>query len=473
MKRPQFVIQLMCNLMSLLSVTTCQVCPSAPVPTRTIECSERGLINVPELYNIPYEVKRELIGLDLSRNRIEVLHEDALNELPKLRRLCLDYNRLWKITEYAFRPVPRLEELALRGNQLQLYLGSIVTSCWIYTPKLRMLDLSENPLGFIPSQFFVPLRNLQVLKLEDSRPQLTVEVRAFAGLVRLVYLDLRRNNMTQFSVHSFDNLDNMTELHHIRLDGNAWNCDCTLAWLHVWHTKMERRQNSPKLNRTRDMWPSQGKSSPICGSPTHLRGRFIFDLQASELQCVPKLFTRPLTQSVHVQQGENVTLICDFYTNPRIEPSWIYNGRPLSPGAVTEQQTTVLNLSEGIRIKLRLELYDVKTTDAGVYQCQSENRLGKVEANFTLTVHDEGVQKTYRVSMDRWTRVLHRDIWAVIVILIGGIPPLVGILLLGVCYYRRWADKRPRVSTEEMKGTRGVRIIRVSGALDGDWNSDR
>ncbi|KAF7255026.1 hypothetical protein EG68_08406 [Paragonimus skrjabini miyazakii] len=448
------------------------MCPSASVASRTIECSERGLTNVPELYNIPYEIKREIIGLDLSRNRIEVLHEDVLNALPKLRRLCLDYNRLWKITEYTFRPVPRLEELALRGNQLRLYLGGIATSCWIYTPRLRTLDLSENPLGFIPSQFFFPLRNLQVLKLEGSRPQLTVEARAFAGLVRLIYLDLRRNNMTQFSVYSFDNFDSMTQLHHIRLDGNAWHCDCTLAWLHVWHTKMEQRQNSLELNRTSDMWPSQEKSTPTCASPTHLRGHFIFDLQASELQCVPKLFTRPLTQSVQVRQGANVTLTCDFYTNPRIEPRWIYNGRLLPLGPVAEQKTTVLNLSEGTRIKFRLELYDVKTTDAGIYQCRSENRLSKVEANFTLTVHDERVQK-YRVSTDRWTRVLRRNIWAVIVILAVGIPSLVGILLFGLCYYRRWAGKRQRILRKELKGTRAVRIIRVSDALDRDRNSDR
>ncbi|KAF5401021.1 hypothetical protein PHET_05477 [Paragonimus heterotremus] len=471
MKRPQFVIRLTCNLISVFTVTTCQVCPSAPVNDRTIECSGRGLTNVPQLYNIPYEIKREIIGLDLSRNRIEVLHEDAVNAFPKLRRLCLDYNRLWKITEYTFRSVPRLEELALRGNQLQLYLGGIATSSWIYTPKLRVLDLSENPLGFIPSQFFVPLRNLQVLKLEGSRPQLTVEARAFAGLVRLVYLDLRRNNMTQLSVHSFDNFDSMTELHHIRLDGNPWHCDCTLTWLHVWHTKIEQHRNSLELNRTSDMWPSHEKSTPTCASPTHLRGHFIFDLQASELQCVPKLFTRPLTQSVHVRQGANVTLTCDFYTNPRIEPQWIYNGRPLSPGPVTEQQTTVINLSEGTRISFRLELCDVKTTDAGVYQCRSENRLSKVEANFTLIVHNEGVQK-YRVSTDRWTRLLHRNIWAVIVILAGGILSLIGILLLGLCYYRGWVGKRLRVSRKE-EGTRAVRIIRVSDALDKDRNSDR
>ncbi|XP_037080570.1 toll-like receptor 6 [Pollicipes pollicipes] len=134
--------------------------------------------------------------------------EGALDGLPALRRLDLSANALQTLPAELLRTTPRLTELRLADNRL----ASLTPTMFRRLPQLLALDLAGNRLT-----------------------SAWVNSETFAGLVRLVVLDLSRNRLNQIDTSVFAGLYSLQslQLHHNQIDALSPNAFATLSNLHT------------------------------------------------------------------------------------------------------------------------------------------------------------------------------------------------------------------------------------------------
>ena len=117
-------------------------------------------------------------ALDLSHNVLTALPAGAFAGLAQTRRIKLRYNQLTRISVEAFDGVPLLEELDLTGNDLT----EVPSSVFLNLPELEMLALQNNKLRTIHAHAFNGLSNLRTLDLGNAGDRLQIHEDAFCGL---------------------------------------------------------------------------------------------------------------------------------------------------------------------------------------------------------------------------------------------------------------------------------------------------
>lgn len=131
-----------------------------------------------------FEISRNALKeLDLSQNHIRDLPDNILNQaisleilnmsnnaltrspsletLSHLRVLVLNHNQIHQVVDTSSTS---LEVLSLRNNSLLI----LNDTAFDRFPALRMLDLSDNKLAFMPSNWTRSLNNLEILNLESN-----------------------------------------------------------------------------------------------------------------------------------------------------------------------------------------------------------------------------------------------------------------------------------------------------------------
>ncbi|XP_046393872.1 leucine-rich repeat-containing protein 15-like isoform X2 [Ischnura elegans] len=228
----------------------------------TLDISSNNLIRVaPELF---HPLRRELVFLSLSQNRISEIPEGAisgfekleeldlsgnalstlppLRGLPSLRRLRIHRNRLRELPADVFRDVPNLELLTLRGNRLTVLPKGLFAGL----TKLKHLELASNWITSIDDSDFCDLVSLKELHLSQnfleslpghafSRPDAyssmerlflfsnnleVLESSALAGLHNLSTLMLNNNLLRKIGDTAFENTPNLRKL---QLDSNKFH----------------------------------------------------------------------------------------------------------------------------------------------------------------------------------------------------------------------------------------------------------
>jgi len=105
-----------------------------------------------------------LVRLNLCRNAIGTVDEDAFRGLDRLEFLDLSDNRLADLPDSALAPLYSLQKLDLSGNQLQ-----VLGARWFESlDRLRELDISRNGLARAASGTLQPLSGLSVLRLAEN-----------------------------------------------------------------------------------------------------------------------------------------------------------------------------------------------------------------------------------------------------------------------------------------------------------------
>ncbi|EAT44829.1 AAEL003859-PA, partial [Aedes aegypti] len=170
---------------------------------RFLYCSGRSLLEIPS------DLPRDVIRLDLSDNNIKVVPVEAFQNCSEVREILLDRNVIEQLDKEVFLNLVRLDVLGLAGNQL----SHLATNTFGDAQALRRLVLNENPLVMPDEGPFLEQEELE--ELEMARCNLTELTKdTFSGLAALKWLNLAGNEFDEdLGTDVFEPLENLQRLH--------------------------------------------------------------------------------------------------------------------------------------------------------------------------------------------------------------------------------------------------------------------
>ena len=147
---------------------------------------------------------KEISALDLSWNELRVIPENwAVSKLRRLQHLNLQHNNISELSSATLTGLNALRTLNLSYNHIDQIPGGLFSS----SKELREILLQNNELYELPKGVFHQLAQLLVLDL--SKNLLTshhINNETFAGLIRLVILNLSHNSLTRLDSQTFKEL---------------------------------------------------------------------------------------------------------------------------------------------------------------------------------------------------------------------------------------------------------------------------
>ena len=150
--------------------------------------------------------------LSLLDNKISLLEKDAFVSLENVEHLGLGNNKIKRIHPLAFRGMKRLKYLSLLNNSIT----QLESGIFDHLPALQKLDLGENFLTFIDKNTFSKNSRLSVLEMRNNAIH-TLHPDALSGLNIATQLDLSFNKIRNLSSGSFNHL---SKLKVLKLDDN-------------------------------------------------------------------------------------------------------------------------------------------------------------------------------------------------------------------------------------------------------------
>ncbi|ELT95554.1 hypothetical protein CAPTEDRAFT_222459 [Capitella teleta] len=181
-----------------------------------------------------------LADLFVLNNRLTEL-EGILKQLPNLVLLDASHNQISSVPESAFAASIHLAQLKLTNNSLDWFVFQSINQI---PSLLKTLDLTENPLQYIPYMSMSNLFGLEFIKM--TRCQIsTMDSNAFLGLNGLLQLDISGNHITNIKREMFQTLESLAE---IDVSDNPLSCDCdTKKFQDLISTKEDFRLTNPAV----------------------------------------------------------------------------------------------------------------------------------------------------------------------------------------------------------------------------------
>ncbi|KAL5288564.1 TOLL7 family protein [Megaselia abdita] len=146
----------------------------------------------------------ELQILDLSFNELKTLPENwGVSRFRRLQHLNLQNNNLTELHAESFAGLSSLRVVNVSNNHLE----TLPSGLFAGSKELREIHLQHNELYELPKGLFHRLEQLLVLDLSSN--QLTshhVDNTTFAGLIRLIVLNLANNALTRIDYRTFKEL---------------------------------------------------------------------------------------------------------------------------------------------------------------------------------------------------------------------------------------------------------------------------
>ncbi|CAH8853467.1 unnamed protein product [Trichobilharzia szidati] len=364
------------------------VCTSQ-INTSIFNCSGRHLTEIPGF------IHESVAELDLSYNLLEILHEDSFTRLRNIRKLILAYNRIYKITERAFLPIAdTLIWLDLRFNQLTSSIHApFPVTAFSQLIHVEYLDLSGNALGFLPARFLYHVgASLNRLEMSSIPKRIHLERDTFYGLNQLHYLNLANNTFANLMEDALRGL-RPEHFSYFNLDGVKWICDCQIVWFRRWLSRLPKKATQFSL-----------KPGGECGSPGQYQNIPLivdeyYTIMSSTsssssyrhhlLKSNSNLTDHATPIDVYGFQDHNLTLVCSFISEPKMQIQWFHNGVLIQP----HWSRVIQTISPGIKFitTLYFEHLD-KTRDEGEYKCQTSNHKGYASATFHVHVQKSNEQ---------------------------------------------------------------------------------
>lgn len=166
---------------------------------------------------IPEDISNNVTILDLSYNQITLNASDirVLQMYSLLTELYLMENNITVIYNNSFSNLSNLQILNICGNAISV----IEQGSFVGLNEVKELYLCQNKILQLNPNTFVPLNNLKVLNLQG-------------------------NLISHFAAPQLFHLELLT------LDGNPWNCTCSLLELQNWLNKSHVTLGKQKDNVT-------------------------------------------------------------------------------------------------------------------------------------------------------------------------------------------------------------------------------
>ena len=300
-------------------------------------------LNDNQLSSVPRGLPPSLQKLYLNGNQITALRKNIFSNLSKLQLLYLGNNKISKLENDAFFGLTSLTKIHLVKNLINNLPGNIFTSFIVLESlelnknniqripndpslfsqmsSLLYLNLADNNFFTFPSGLFSVLPSLLFLHLENNRLgdliADDVNGQLFAGLDKLVLLNLTNNqitklpepifkdlsklnnltiNMNQISswgnnlytkMVALENLDlsqnliarvesasvkDLLKLNSLDLSQNPFACTCDLRWFRDWI-------NTTKVKLIRN-------DTYLCNSPAEWHGKKLLTFDRSKINCL-------------------------------------------------------------------------------------------------------------------------------------------------------------------------------------------
>ncbi|XP_043213540.1 toll-like receptor 6 [Amphibalanus amphitrite] len=147
--------------------------------------------------------------LDVSYNSLMELSAAGLRSFPGLRELRAGHNQLAVIRDGALRDLRRLQKLDVSDNRLVALPAMMLNE----TRLLRELHVQNNSIRVLPPSLLSDLPQLQTVNMSaNNLSSEWIRKDTFAGLLRLIVLDLSSNHLDALSVDVFQDLTSLQSL---------------------------------------------------------------------------------------------------------------------------------------------------------------------------------------------------------------------------------------------------------------------
>lgn len=202
-------------------------------PLETLEYLNMGYSNLSYIGPTSFSKMTSMRRLILSGNELSNLAAGLFGNLTKLESLELNFCGLRRPLNATLffnnLTYTDLTELQLAGNPLDVpKTGPLLPK---QLSRLQILDLSNCNLTYLPIDAFYWTRNITTLILAGNHFSSPNDLRFLEMLPQLEVLDLRYNNLSTFSPKDIAVNPNVEKL---KLIGNPWKCDCSVAELWDW-----------------------------------------------------------------------------------------------------------------------------------------------------------------------------------------------------------------------------------------------
>ncbi|XP_051896385.1 leucine-rich repeat-containing protein 4B-like [Pristis pectinata] len=235
---------------------------------------DNRLIEFPSKPMVPLTQLQVLV---INNNYIKEIKSDAFQDLKELRQLHLGPQVQFQSFEYqALLPLKNVKVLVLRG--LNLTFVPVINQMRL----LQDLDLSDNKIDRVLSQYFYNLTKLQTLQLITF-----ISKSAFSSQKNLRLLDLSGNGLvTLFKETLSPMIQSAGGAVVVQLAQNPFHCDASMC-------PMKRWLDTIKLPVQLDM---------MCNSPESLRGHWMTQLPLTNFNCVKEPIFTLLPKASHINK---------------------------------------------------------------------------------------------------------------------------------------------------------------------------
>lgn len=173
----------------------------------------------------------ELKTLELSNNSLSTFSKGVFHGLRQLQALNISINPIMNLNKDVFSSLLNLKVLSMGYNNLT----KIPPELYVHNYKLETLNLDSTKMEILHDHDLKGLIGLQTLQLSHNKKLRKIEHRTFIYTPKLRYMNISGNSLAYLPY----SLENLTEIEKLDMADNQWACDCRMRWFSSWAKERE------------------------------------------------------------------------------------------------------------------------------------------------------------------------------------------------------------------------------------------